>query len=757
MLSSRQYATWTAHGMSILRESGFRSAPRVGAKRFPLRNGGQLEVDVHCDFLGSSCMTMAVAIRGPVSARFYKTFHAWSRLGSVSHQQRRCFVHTSPVCEADRAGPANWRQDAQHVRTSETQDRQDGPEPEKPQNIGKGKHRSKVSIYERSFALMQQHPTFLDRMQAEVNVKLTPAEHPSEQGRRYIYIESPSSHVAKYVRILLMRNYADMQALDDTVFYGHSRERPGVVKSNLNVSYEGAHLLKDKDEELKLRIEKAFSVGLALRREGTRNLVSITGVHGDVIRAKDFINSIELDPTKPAQPQADQLKEPLAKSSTTSSIPIPPAQSRPQSTPQPTPQPAAKKQRTPQTLKDVYKATMRSVPSSVVVLTTRVPSAQSGIDSLRGMTVSSLSSITLEPEPIISFSIRGPSRTLDCIIAGQSFTVNFLKSGATAARIADIFSKPYDDPSQPFRTVLASGWADVYESDDPTSPAMKASQIPARFTCELLPGKSLEVGDHTVVFAKVTHIWRTAEAMDPNYKNTWLAYAQATYRSVQKNPIVLTDLKPLERAQPIKLTPNPDSGSQISEDDQHNRRIRIDGIPRTATFKEVADYLKNAGLHAKRLKTILGDGQNPSYLFATFLTVGGADRAMRTLDGAILMGHTLKTTRVTKNIPSAAPQAPQPEVTTGEEQSLDESSSAELASIEPAFSELASDELSSTDSTSNGSGDGDVVDAYWRMALEDDIEDDVLEEHAADQRALGEAQKPADHPAANTEGNKQDK
>ena len=816
-------------------------------------------------------MTMAVAIRGPAAARFYKTFHAWSRLGSVSHQHRRCFVQTSPVCEANRARPANWRQDTQHVQTSGTQDKQDGPEPEKTQNTGLGRHQSTIRVREHNFALMQQHPTFLDRMQAELDIKLTPAEHPTEEGRRHIRVESPSAHVSRYVRVLLIRPYPDMQALDDTVFYGSSHERPGIIKSNLNVTWDRAHLLKDNDEELKLRIEQVFSVGLSLFRKDTRDVVTLTGLTRDVNSAKDFIRSLELDSAKPSQSEADQSERPVAKSPAPSSVPPPPAQPTHQPTPQPTPQPTAQPtsqptpeqgspQSTPQpiptSLKDVYKVTMRSVPSSVVVLTTRVPSAGSGIDSLRGMTVSSLCSITLEPEPVISFSIRGPSRTLDCITAGQFFTVNFLDTKPQAARIADVFSRPHDDPSQPFRTILASGLADVYESDDPSDPAMGGSNIPARFTCELLPGKSLEIGDHTVVFARVAHIWRAANAMDPDYKRAFLAYAQAAYRSLHGDPVSLTDLKLLERAEPIKTVPVPqvseddklntciyingfppttidrgveqflkgvgfqasrikttlvdgqkpgwffvtfysveeaeramrtldgavftgghslttsstipedpkpapvpDSVPQVSKDDNSNRRIRIDGIPIAATFKEVKDYIKNAGCRAKKLKTILGDDQNPSFLFATFETVEEAERAKRTLNGANLMGHTLTTSAVTRETRSSAPQ---PETTTGESQILDESSSAKLTSTETAFDELASDglrfdELPSTDAKSAESANGEFADAYWRMALDDDIEDGVLEERAADQRALGEAQKPADHPAANIEGDKQDK
>ena len=144
---------------------------------------------------------------------------------------------------------------------------------------------------------------------------------------------------------------------------------------------------------------------------------------------------------------------------------------------------------------------------------------------------------------------------------------------------------------------------------------------------------------------------------------------------------------------------------------------------------------------------------------------------MRTLDGADFMGHSLKVSyslkvRIAQETPAPAPQRPQSKATSEKSQILDESlstglspaepTSTEAASTELPFTELASNELPSTDPTSTGSGDGDVVDAYWRTALDEDNEDDVLEERAADQRALGEAQKPVDHPAANTEGNKQD-
>jgi flavin reductase (DIM6/NTAB) family NADH-FMN oxidoreductase RutF len=406
---------------------------------------------------------------------------------------------------------------------------------------------------------------------------------------------------------------------------------------------------------------------------------------------------------------------------------------------------------------------MRSVPSSVVVITTRVPSAQSNIDSLRGMTVSSMSSVTLEPEPIISFSIRGPSRTLDCITAGQPFTVNFLNTHPTGAHIADVFSRPHDDPSQPFRIINDSGLADVYESSDPAGPAIGGIHIPARFTCEPLPGKSLEIGDHTVVFARVTDIL-SVPVIPSNKKRTFLAYAQTEYRGIQASKVPLTNLETLKRTQPAKSAPVP---SERSAHDLQNKRIRIGNIPVTARAQDMKRYLKEAGFALRGVHMTITDDQNPSYCFARFYSLAETERAVRALDGASFMDRSLKVTlapdtRGGQKVETSEPQVlgetastePAPIEPAAIEPTPVESSNetAEHASIEPTLTE--SDLIGSASTESAESG---LVDAYWQMALDEDNETDVLEERAADQRALGEAQTPADLPTANAGDGKQDK
>jgi flavin reductase (DIM6/NTAB) family NADH-FMN oxidoreductase RutF len=713
---------------------------------------------------------MAVAIRGSATARFYRTFHTWSRLGSVSHQQRRCFTPTSSIREANDAEPTNPTQNIRHVRTSGRTNKQNNPDTilKTPPTLKTTEH----LIPEDLFAVLQQHPTYLRRMQAELDVKIEPTDTVTDENRRIVRVTAKGTSTHRYVRNLLLRHANDAQTLDNTVFEPLElrKNRPAVLYVGL--SSEGLALLQDNNGELRLRIEQTFGVQVEIEQDqrdtrhcGTRRVI-VSGDRRGLGSARDFIQSLHLDLEQPEQLLQDRDERLLAKPSTPSSVSSKLAQISTQSSTQTAPQtisqastqtrPQPSTQSSPRStttnLKHEYKATMRSVPSSVVVLTTRVSSADSNIDSLRGMTVSSMSSVTLEPEPIISFSIRGPSRTLDCITAGQPFTVNFLNTHPTGAHIADIFSRPHDDPSQPFRIINDSGLADVYESGDPAGPTIGGIHIPARFTCELLPGKSLEIGDHTVVFARVTDIW-SIPVIPSTSKRTFLAYAQAEYRGVQSSKIPLTNLETLKRTQPAKSAPVP---SERSAHDQQNKRVRIGNLPLTARAKDVKHYIKEAGFALRGVQMTITDDQNPSYCFARFLSLAESERAVRTLDGASFMDRSLKVTFAPDTRGGQKVKTPEPQVL--EETASTETASAETASAEPAPIEPASNEPASTMSTKTMStepANSELVDAYWQMALDEENREDVLEERAADQRALGEAQTPADLPAPSVENGKQ--
>ncbi|KAH0356713.1 hypothetical protein KCU81_g415, partial [Aureobasidium melanogenum] len=556
---------------------------------------------------------MAAAVRGPATGRFFRAFHAWSRLGNVTHQQRRCFVSNGSLYEAN-------------VDKSSHSETPQAPRSRRPT--------TRVRIPQARFERIQQHPDFLQRMHAALDATIQPDGGPDNDGSRLVRIQAPSTRLCRYVRNLLMRRNDDSRTLDNTVFNkdNSAETTQNVQNATIDLKFdlptETATLLQDNADELKLRIQDTFSVQLDLvpEQDGVTNdgmrTIAIVGARKDVNLAKDFITSLhyELD-----------LSSGHGKQQSNKSLETPP---------QPSPVSSEPKKK-PLTKQEVYKSIMRSVPSSVVVLTTSVSPSTSDMELFRGMTVSSLTSVTLEPEPIISFSIRGPSRTLDCITAGRPFAVNFLSTHSVGARIADIFSKPHDNPSQPFHAVQNLNLAKIWAKDgDPAPPVISGKDIPARFTCELLPGKSLEVGDHTVIFARVTNVYRTQRLINLQHSGhvTFLAYAQAGYRFLAPESIEWPAAQILKPTQSRKSAPSTPKGPP--------------------------------------------------------------------------------------------PQLPETKAEPEEVEVFDEDVAV------PTKADAASE---------------DVVDAYWRMALDEDKVDSVLEERAADQRALGEAQKPADHPAADVQ------
>lgn len=84
---------------------------------------------------------------------------------------------------------------------------------------------------------------------------------------------------------------------------------------------------------------------------------------------------------------------------------------------------------------------MRRVPYPVAIITATDPSGPEDTTSFRGMTVSSFSTVTLTPHPVISFNVRRPSETLNALLASGRFLVHLLAPGPATATLARDFSK----------------------------------------------------------------------------------------------------------------------------------------------------------------------------------------------------------------------------------------------------------------------------------------------------------------------------
>lgn len=101
-------------------------------------------------------------------------------------------------------------------------------------------------------------------------------------------------------------------------------------------------------------------------------------------------------------------------------------------------------------LPEQVRLVMRKLPQPVVVVTTADKNMR------RGVTVSSFTPITLQPEPLVSFCVRVPSRASDLLHSAGGMVINMLSHDQVQQSVA--FSSPnktdqfkdipfYDDPS----------------------------------------------------------------------------------------------------------------------------------------------------------------------------------------------------------------------------------------------------------------------------------------------------------------------
>ncbi|KAJ9487488.1 hypothetical protein VN97_g5807 [Penicillium thymicola] len=95
----------------------------------------------------------------------------------------------------------------------------------------------------------------------------------------------------------------------------------------------------------------------------------------------------------------------------------------------------------PVSISDQVRLLMRRVPYPVAIITATDPSGPEDTTSFRGMTVSSFSTVTLTPQPVISFNVRRPSETLNALLASRRFLVHLLAPGPATATLARDFSK----------------------------------------------------------------------------------------------------------------------------------------------------------------------------------------------------------------------------------------------------------------------------------------------------------------------------
>jgi flavin reductase (DIM6/NTAB) family NADH-FMN oxidoreductase RutF len=151
---------------------------------------------------------------------------------------------------------------------------------------------------------------------------------------------------------------------------------------------------------------------------------------------------------------------------------------------------------------------MRHIPHSVVVITsslldavhgsTQSTSPPSSPSSFRGMTVSSFTTVTLSPCPIVSFSVRLPSATAKAILESGLFTIHFLSATEAGQGVAEAFTR--------------GGGASAFDSkafivkEDRGVPILESKGVMKRLRCRIWNKELVAIGDHIVLFGEVMEL-----------------------------------------------------------------------------------------------------------------------------------------------------------------------------------------------------------------------------------------------------------
>jgi flavin reductase (DIM6/NTAB) family NADH-FMN oxidoreductase RutF len=96
------------------------------------------------------------------------------------------------------------------------------------------------------------------------------------------------------------------------------------------------------------------------------------------------------------------------------------------------------------TLSDRYKKAMSGVAAPANIVTTI------NGDEPRGLTVSSVTSLSVWPDPLVSFNIQIPSRTSQVLHQANKFAINVLSGTAESVRLCKAFAGGYGAQVNPF-------------------------------------------------------------------------------------------------------------------------------------------------------------------------------------------------------------------------------------------------------------------------------------------------------------------
>jgi flavin reductase (DIM6/NTAB) family NADH-FMN oxidoreductase RutF len=164
------------------------------------------------------------------------------------------------------------------------------------------------------------------------------------------------------------------------------------------------------------------------------------------------------------------------------------------------------------------------------------------------MTISSFTTVTLTPDPMISFNVKLPSQTLMTLEHTGQFLVHILEANKMGARVADAFTRG----SKEARKVLRKGFQGLeighvgfeldktqFDAPELVLPLLRGGGVSRVLRCEVLARKGkiagfTTVGDHMLVIARVLEVLdgEGKEQEEGGEGRSGLCYAEGMYRMV---------------------------------------------------------------------------------------------------------------------------------------------------------------------------------------------------------------------------------
>ncbi|KAK1817501.1 hypothetical protein LTR12_008142 [Friedmanniomyces endolithicus] len=221
-------------------------------------------------------------------------------------------------------------------------------------------------------------------------------------------------------------------------------------------------------------------------------------------------------------------------------------------------------------LADHLRAVSRTLTHPVALVTSRAPTSTTSTASTtedytddwlaqcRGVTVSSFTTLSLHPVPVVTFNLKVPSGTWDAIVASQRLCVILLAATPEAAGLAHHFSLPHaiakeqihtsgksegSKPPSRFHIPLRISRQNLL-SPRPLPPSIicDPNSVVARLHGVLLRENCVKVGDHVLVVAKVRKVtvpgnrsdmvWEEIESERVLEEVVGLGYGRRAYRGM---------------------------------------------------------------------------------------------------------------------------------------------------------------------------------------------------------------------------------